>query len=107
MNSFKGKNGKECYYDISQVKEISINPHHTNFIFVDDGSFKDFGVEIDFRSELESQIKDCEGKTVPMVLFVVEGGAGTIETVKNAFKNKTPIILVQVNHILKNRNNEY
>ena len=63
---------------------------------MNDGSYGDFGVEIDFRSRLEQKIQDKEGKIVPMVLFVVEGGAGTIETVKNALKNETPIILFKV-----------
>lgn len=36
--------------------EAAIEPNHTNFIFVDDGSVRAYGVEIQFRAELEQAI---------------------------------------------------
>lgn len=36
--------------------EAPIEPNHTHFIFVDDGSVRKYGVEIAFRAQLEQAI---------------------------------------------------
>lgn len=81
---------------VEQRCSVKINPDHTHFIFVDDGTEGKFGGEINFRTQLEQHIRGRDNKVVPKVLIVVEGGAGTIETVKNALFHSTPIILVKV-----------
>ena len=93
----------EYYYNtnnsINEEIEVALNPGHNHFILVDDGSVGRFGVEILFRTLLEASIKGVDDKPVPMVLIVVEGGPGTIETVNNALIQKTPVILVKVKTI--------
>ena len=88
---------KDCEYDLSQINEtgdeIALNSGHNHFILVDDGSERRFGVEIAFRTALETFIQQ---DSVPMVLIVVEGGQGSNETVYNALLQKTPVILVKV-----------
>lgn len=97
---FLETNGNEIDYNLNDLEEsetsVAINPDHTHFIFVNGGTPKIFGVEIPFRTDLEQKLRDGETKIAPMVLIVVEGGAGTIETVRNAFFFSTPIILVLV-----------
>jgi hypothetical protein len=78
--------------------DAALNPDHTHFLLVDDGSYKEFGVEISFRNELEEQVRKSE--IIPIVLMVVEGGVGTIETVLLALKKKIPIILMKANKII-------
>jgi hypothetical protein len=73
---------------------VSVNPNHTNFIFVDDGSVGQFGVEIGFRTRLENSLKG--EKKVQMVLIVVEGGPGTLDTILLSLESGTPVILVAV-----------
>lgn len=84
---------------MARKPEVAINPDHTHFVFVDDGSYKDFGVEISFRNELEQEVRNSE--EIPLVLIVVEGGVGTIETVYLALQKEIPVILIKVNLISK------
>ena len=76
-----------------------MNPNHTHFILVDDDSEGKFGVEIDFRTSLESEIRTREN--VPMVLIVVNGGIGTLKTVAGALEQEIPVILIAVCSIKK------
>jgi hypothetical protein len=91
LESTKEKNGNR---KSSKKINVPLNPHHSHFIFVDDGSTDKFGVEIEFRAKLEGALKD--DKNIPMVLIVVGGGLGTLRTVKEALEHKTPIILIAV-----------
>ena len=75
-------------------KLVALNPNHSSFILVDNGSAFTFGVEIEFRTQLETRIR--EQLNIPMVLIVVEGGVGTLNTILGALKSRTPIILVAV-----------
>ncbi|CAF2900197.1 unnamed protein product [Rotaria sp. Silwood2] len=103
--------GIHAYYSksLSNKKgEAPLEPNHTNFIFVDDGSERTHGGEIVFRGKLEKAISNgfFSSKTqtdaltayrtlvaaqslrtdssdiapVPVVLIVVEGGPNTIRT---------------------------
>ena len=54
-----------------------------------------------WATSLEASVKGSDDKPVPLVLIVVEGGQGTIETVYNALIEKTPVILVKVKIIKK------
>ena len=91
---------------------VMLDSNHNNFIFVDDGSRGEFGREIGFRSDLEKELR--AGKSledyrsqklnskkmsedravVPMVLIVVHGGVGTIDTVVKSLKNSTPVLIL-------------
>ena len=76
----------------------SLDPNHTHFIFVDDGSKKQFGKEQGLRGKFEGEVRK-NGVTkdeteVPIVCLMVEGGIGTIDTVRNALFNGTPCIII-------------
>ncbi|XP_013398789.1 transient receptor potential cation channel subfamily M member 2 [Lingula anatina] len=78
-------------------RAASLDPNHTHFILVDQGTELIFGEEIDFRAALENEIakqKNAVDTTIPIVLVVVEGGPGTIHTVHSAIMNGTPAVIV-------------
>ncbi len=80
---------------ISSKESVApLNPNHSSFILVDNGSAQKFGVEIEFRTKLETTIRT--NLKIPMVLIVVAGGSGTLKTILGALENETPIILVAV-----------
>ncbi len=78
----------------NRKQRVFLNPNHSSFILVDNCSTDEFTVEINFRTNLENKIKGMF--KIPMVLIVVEGGVGTLNTIKNALTSETPIILVAV-----------
>ncbi|XP_069135889.1 transient receptor potential cation channel subfamily M member-like 2 isoform X2 [Argopecten irradians] len=86
---------------IANRNETFLNPNHTHFILVDDGSEHQFGKEIAFRAEIENAVANLKTDTgkdavsVPVVLLVVEGGPNTIETVLNAVCKNTPTVVVK------------
>ncbi len=43
-------------------KGVPLNPDHTHFLFVDDGSVGKFGVEITWRTEFEKYVSLTAGK---------------------------------------------
>ncbi|CAF4435607.1 unnamed protein product [Rotaria sp. Silwood2] len=70
-----------------------LEPNHTEFIFIDDGSDRKYGREIPFRSRLEKAISGeffasrskvapnaTRPNPIPVVLLVVEGGSNTVRT---------------------------
>ncbi|XP_033724836.1 transient receptor potential cation channel subfamily M member-like 2 isoform X2 [Pecten maximus] len=85
----------------SKVRESSLDPNHTHFILVDNGTQHDFGVEIPFRAQLEQTVANMKTDTskdavsVPIVLLVLQGGPNTLQTVKQAVANNTPIVVVE------------
>jgi len=72
--------------------QCALNPNHTHFILVDSPEDK-WGEEIKFRSELESCIR--EKFHIPVVLIVVNGGPGTLETVAQGAEKKFAVVVVQ------------
>lgn len=84
-------------YNSNHCRGITpINPNHTHFIFADDGSVAKFGGEITFRTRLETHINKQE---VPIVVIVMEGGSGTLKTIRLALESKMPVILVAVSFL--------
>ncbi|CAF0905041.1 unnamed protein product [Rotaria sordida] len=102
--------------------EAPLEPNHTKFIFVDDGSEKKYGREIAFRAKLEqaisggffsskattnslnqyaslcgtSSLRPENSGPVPVVLLVVEGGPNTVRTVKEAVvENNIPAVFLE------------
>ena len=77
---------------------IGLDPNHTHFIFADDGSKNTFGKEQSLRGKFESVLRQNritkEGTVVPIVCLMVEGGVGTIDTIRNALINGTPCIII-------------
>ncbi|XP_038078290.1 transient receptor potential cation channel subfamily M member 3-like isoform X2 [Patiria miniata] len=78
----------------------SLDPNHTHFILVDNGTVGNYGVEITLRSNLEKLVSnqkmdsasDCG---IPAVCLVLEGGLNTIRVVLENI-TKDPIIPVVI-----------
>ncbi len=63
--------------------ETPLEPNHTDFIFIDDGTKHQYGAEIQFRNQFERTISDESiSLNIPVVLVVIEGG---IDTIKKGF----------------------
>ncbi|CAF1410497.1 unnamed protein product, partial [Rotaria sordida] len=102
--------------------QAPLEPNHTKFIFVDDGTERKFGGEIAFRAELEqaisggffasktrtssinrnisisetSSLRPEHSDPVPVVLLVVEGGPNTVRTVHEAVvQNNIPAVFLE------------
>ncbi|CAM4760304.1 unnamed protein product [Rotaria magnacalcarata] len=102
--------------------QASLEPNHTEFIFINDGTQRKYGGEIVFRANLEraiaegfftpqssSNVTDSHRRLsrgisispessdpVPVVLLVVEGGPNTVRTVHEAVvKNSIPAVFIQ------------
>ncbi|XP_077993262.1 transient receptor potential cation channel subfamily M member 2-like [Glandiceps talaboti] len=92
---------KPVHYKVDDPEgnEASLDPNHTHFILVDDGTEYKFETEISLRSAIEEAISkkhvgvDGEIK-IPTVCLALEGGPGTIETVKSALSKKIPVVIV-------------
>ncbi|XP_005091977.2 transient receptor potential cation channel subfamily M member-like 2 [Aplysia californica] len=80
----------------------ALDRNHTHFLLVDNGTDGQYGAEIKFRSELESYISkvgttgvsESQVISVPVVLIVVEGGVGTMETVFESLNRHTPVVVI-------------
>ena len=87
-----------------QQTRTSLDPNHSHFILVDDGTTDKFGGEIEFRSKLEDRICKEEGPAsasvedsvlpTPMVLIVVGGGLGTLQTIFQSLTNERPCVIL-------------
>lgn len=95
-------------------KDVALDPNHTHFLLVDDGSVGEFGVEIEFRAELENELRKGrdydpstnhknnslmsrkyeEISTIPMILIVVQGGPNTLKTVYESVAKKIPVLVL-------------
>jgi hypothetical protein len=95
------------YYPKKSEQDFSLNPHHTHFLFYDDGSKHELGKEILFRANLEHE--SSKGKTlidyqkyekktaeaIPIVLMVVRGGVNTLKLI-HLYRKKIPIVILPV-----------
>ncbi len=75
-----------------------MDSNHNKFLFFDDGSEHVFGREIGFRAEFESKLRS-NNENVPMILIVVQGGEGTLNTILSSIESKIPILILEVNKI--------
>ncbi len=103
--------------------DVILDPNHTHFILVDDGSEGQFGKEIEFRAHLEAELRkgrplkyyeaqrnkkkydeeespiELEEDSlteVPMILIVVQGGPNTLITVEESLKQMVPVLVLAV-----------
>ncbi|CAF1681388.1 unnamed protein product, partial [Rotaria sp. Silwood1] len=87
--------GSSVYYakPRSNIRgEAPLEPNHTKFIFIDDGTERKYGREIAFRAQLEQAMSN----PVPVVLLVVEGGPNTVRTVHEAVvENNIPAVFLE------------
>lgn len=71
-------------------KRQPLDSNHTHFLLVDYAKIS-YGGEIKFRGKLESSISR---RGIPIVLLVLEGGPGTIDTVFESIKNNSPCVII-------------
>lgn len=91
------------YQEPKRIKanETTLDPNHSHFLLVDNGTQHKFATEIPFRAKIEKAISEMktdtgqDAVTVPVVCVVLEGGPGTLETVKSAIQNGTPSVIVE------------
>lgn len=101
--------------------DVYLDPNHSHFILVDDGSEGSFGKEIAFRAQLENEL--CQGRSlrdyqnrrqkstitsdldfnnssddqkIPIILIVVQGGPYTLLTVEETLKKNKPVLVLAV-----------
>ncbi|KAI8514536.1 Transient receptor putative cation channel sub M member 2 [Branchiostoma belcheri] len=83
----------------------ALDPNHSHFILVDDGTNEQFGKEIKLRAELEKRISEHKTRafsqapgssvSIPVVLLALQGGPGTLESVYHGVSNNTPVVIVE------------
>ena len=83
------------------MKLTCLDPNHTHFILVDDGSKNEFGVEIKFRAKLENELNKHKSENsthygIPTILVVVGGGINTLKTIIESAENGIPIVILIV-----------
>ncbi|XP_014774531.2 transient receptor potential cation channel subfamily M member-like 2 [Octopus bimaculoides] len=85
--------------DDSCSRTCPLDPNHSHFILVDNGTSDTFGVETDFRKTLENAIvqnKIEESKVkIPAVVIMVEGGPGTLKSVCDSISRNIPVVIVK------------
>jgi len=81
-------------YEAPTPDEAPLNSYHSHFILVDSQNQRRdaWGDEINMRVAFEAFY--LERKSVPMVLLVVQGGPGTISTVRATAEQGSPIVVV-------------
>ncbi|XP_033100604.1 transient receptor potential cation channel subfamily M member-like 2 [Anneissia japonica] len=110
----KGKNNDDCslvkriiikkhpvIYHMDVNGNVKLDPNHTHFILVDNGTSGVFGVEIELRAKIEKAISEQrigdandEDVSVPTVCVAVEGDPNTIITVHQAVMHGIPTVIV-------------
>lgn len=81
--------------------EATLEPNHSHFLLVDNGTQHNFGTEISLRASIEKAIsetktgRDKDSATIPAVCIVLEGGPGTLKTVHSAIKCGTPCVVIK------------
>ncbi len=96
--AFEGvRYGRATYADPAKASfnGAPISPHHSHFLFIDSGkeNSKAWGSEIKVRAAIEKHL--TMARAVPMVLLVVQGGPGTLQTVLEAAKLGCPVVLLE------------
>ena len=71
----------------------ALDPNHTHFVMVDDGTVGQFGAEVALRTDCEQLLRHDLG--VPGVQLVVQGGPNTLTTVMSSLITNCPVLLVK------------
>ncbi|XP_033120176.1 transient receptor potential cation channel subfamily M member-like 2 [Anneissia japonica] len=112
--SLVGEKGKGLYpaeYKVNPIvkrkEPVSLDPHHTHFLLVDDGTMMSYGYDIPYRAELENAMTELadEGptdrvptdktKAISVVKICLGGGEDTINSAKIAVEKKTPVVFCE------------
>ncbi|CAI9735458.1 Hypothetical predicted protein [Octopus vulgaris] len=77
----------------------ALDPNHSHFILVDDGTQETSGVEMEFRKMFENTITDLNipetGFKVPAVAVMVGGELETLKSVSDSISRNIPVIIVK------------
>lgn len=85
----------------TEGKEKCLDPNHTHFLLVDNGTTNQTGVEMKFRDELERQIANTKtgnsqaDVNIPMIRLLIEGGRDCLESVQESIRSGIPVIVVK------------
>jgi len=97
----QGEQKTEFAQGEQKTKRTRLDPNHSHFILVDDGSEGEYGKEIDFRTKLENLIcknEDANAEDAklptPMVLVAVGGGSGTLTTIISTLEKERPCVVM-------------
>ncbi|XP_048780497.1 transient receptor potential cation channel subfamily M member 2-like isoform X2 [Ostrea edulis] len=81
--------------------EKCLDPNHTHFILVDNGTNNQPGAEVKFRATLERAIANIktgnsqDDVLVPMIKLLIEGGLESLESVQESIRNEIPVVIVK------------
>ena len=92
-----------CYnpnVEIKSKKKPPLDPNHTNFLLVDDGSRNTFisgGGVTNFITSFEAMVREEEprGLGVPVITLLLEGGTDSIFKVKDGLENGQPCVIIE------------
>ncbi|XP_036366249.1 uncharacterized protein LOC115221043 [Octopus sinensis] len=84
----------------SKEEKYALDPNHSHFILVDDGTKDNFGEIIEFRKKLEhtisqEKIPEQENVKIPAVVVLVGGGLETMKSVLDSISHNIPVITVK------------
>eukprot|EP00106_Octopus_bimaculoides_P013708 XP_014781150.1 PREDICTED: transient receptor potential cation channel subfamily M member 2-like isoform X2 [Octopus bimaculoides] len=87
--------GKEPHQNM-----CALDPNHSHFILVDNGTTEISNEDIEFRKMLENTIKKkkIQGSNtvkIPAVVIMVEGGPGTLKSVCDSISRNIPVVIVK------------
>ena len=84
--------------------EAYLDPNHSHFLLVDNGTQHKYGVEISMRGAVERAIVEHyrnsynlpggESLTLPTICILVEGGPNSIATCLSAIQNGNPVLVL-------------
>lgn len=92
----RGKNVNYEKVKTNQQEEAPLEPNHTHFIFIDDGTKYEFNAQNEYRSKFERTISGesvslqtdhrCRSSHIPVVTIIIEGG---LEEIKKGFASSS------------------
>eukprot|EP00966_Prymnesium_polylepis_P219228 5072433-Prymnesium_polylepis.1 len=77
----------------NSATSAALDPNHTHFVMVDDGTQGQFGAEVALRTDCEQLLRHELG--VPGVQLVVQGGPNTLATVVASLMTNCPVLVVK------------
>ncbi|XP_035699795.1 transient receptor potential cation channel subfamily M member-like 2 isoform X2 [Branchiostoma floridae] len=84
-----------------QKETAPLDLNHTHFILVDDGTVETEGwSDVEVRTRLEQYIgqqaigQGAKGRTIPVVLLLIEGGSTTLKSTKKALRRGIPVVIL-------------
>ncbi|KAL3837257.1 hypothetical protein ACJMK2_022625, partial [Sinanodonta woodiana] len=84
--------------DKPKEHERFLNPNHSHFILVDNGTQHQFETETTLRAALELKCKTGitdDFESIPVVLLVIDGGPRILKRVKNALLENIRVVIVK------------